>query len=73
MIALNCENGSKKWEFSLGINDAIWGSSAAISSDGTIYFGNCIDYPGLVGGEIIALDLDGNLKWRKQISTKYIK
>jgi len=65
-------NGEIKWVFDLGDYNGVWASSAAISADGTIYFGNSIriNYPN--GGEIIALDLDGNLKWRKTIATSLI-
>jgi len=58
-------NGSVRWIFHLNDRDSVWGSTAAVSDDGTIYIGNGIDYWMLGGGEIIALDLDGNLKWRK--------
>ena len=58
-------NGTEKWHFGLNQGDQIWGSTAAISDDGTIYIGNNIDYNMLGGGEIIALNPDGTEKWRK--------
>ena len=58
-------NGTEKWHFNLEQGDQIWGSTAAISDDGTIYIGNNIDYNMLGGGEIIALNPDGTEKWRK--------
>jgi outer membrane protein assembly factor BamB len=60
-------NGTIRWEFPLRDRDRVWGSTAAISDDGTVYIGNCIDMDMLGGGEIIALDLNGTLKWRKTI------
>ena len=60
-------NGTLRWEVPLREGDGIWGSTAAISDDGTIYIGNGINWDMLGGGEIIALDLGGNLKWRKTI------
>jgi len=66
-------NGSIRWEFDIGNDSGVWGSTAAISDDGTIYIGSNIDYGMLGGGEIIALDLDGNLEWRKIISDSKIR
>jgi outer membrane protein assembly factor BamB len=60
-------NGSIRWTFPLRDGDRIWGSTAAISDDGTLYIGNCIDMDMCGGGEIIALNLNGTLKWRKTI------
>jgi len=58
-------NGTVRWEFPLRDRDRVWGSTAAISDDGTMYIGNCIDMDMNGGGEILALDLNGSLKWRK--------
>jgi outer membrane protein assembly factor BamB len=65
-------NGTIKWTHDFHDEDytAIWGSSAAISADGTIYFGNIIS--GLHGGNIIALNPDGTEKWRKRIATLWV-
>jgi len=62
-------NGTIKWTHDFYDEDhaAIWGSSAAISADGTIYFGNSIS--GLHGGYIMAFNPDGTEKWRKLIAT----
>jgi len=60
-------NGNIKWTYSLNPGDNIWGPTAAISDDGTIYIGNAIDYTYMRGGEIIALNPDGTLKWRYKI------
>ena len=60
-------NGTIRWTFPLRDRDRVWGSTAAISDDGTVYIGNCIDMNANGGGEIIALDLDGTLKWRKTL------
>ena len=60
-------NGTKKWVFHLGDNNGMWGSTAAISKEGTIYFGMCYDMYYGTTGDIIALFPDGTLKWRKSI------
>ena len=59
--------GNIRWNFTIGERDGVWGSTAAISDDGTVYYGSNIDFGMLGGGEIIALDLDGNLLWRKTL------
>jgi outer membrane protein assembly factor BamB len=60
-------NGTMRWVFPLRDRDRVWGSTAAISDDGTVYIGNSIDMDMNGGGEIIALTLNGTLKWRKTI------
>jgi outer membrane protein assembly factor BamB len=60
-------NGSIRWSFTIGNDGGVWGSTAAVSDDGTVYFGSHIDFGMLGGGEIIVLDLDGNLLWRKTL------
>ena len=61
-------NGTIKWSFNPGAK--IWGSSAALSDDGTLYFGTCdLEYTG--GVEIIALYTDGTVKWRKSLDTVF--
>jgi outer membrane protein assembly factor BamB len=61
-------NGTIKWSFNPGAK--IWGSSAAISDDGTIYFGTC-DLESSWGIEIIALNSDGTVKWRNRLNTVF--
>jgi outer membrane protein assembly factor BamB len=61
-------NGTIRWTFPLGDGDRVWGSTAAISDDGTVYVGVNKEYDSMHGGEIVALDLNGTLKWRKIIS-----
>jgi len=61
-------NGTIKWSFDPG--DRIWGSSAAISNEGIIYFGTC-DLETQGGKDIIALNPDGTEKWRKRIGTLF--
>ena len=61
-------NGTIKWSFHT--NDKVWGSSAAISDDGTIYFGTC-DLETSGGKDFIALNPDGTLKWRRTIGTLF--
>lgn len=60
-------NGTIRWTFPLRDRDRVWGSTAAISDDGTVYIGSCINMDMNGGGEIIALGLDGTLKWRKTL------
>jgi len=62
-------NGTIKWSFKLGENSVIWGSSAAISDDGVVYFGASVNGGGcLRGGDIIALSTDdGALLWRDRL------
>jgi len=58
-------NGTIKWSFNTG-NGKVWGSSPALSDDGTLYFGTCdLEWTG--GIEIIALYTDGTVKWRKHV------
>jgi PKD repeat protein len=61
-------NGAIRWKFLLSTGDSVWGPTAAISDDGTVFIGNSIDFWYLGPGEIIALDLNGTLKWRKTIT-----
>jgi outer membrane protein assembly factor BamB len=60
-------NGTIKWIFHLGKYNGMWGSTAAISNEGTIYFGMCYDMGHGNTGDIIALFSDGSVKWRKSI------
>ena len=63
-------NGTIKWSFDPGNGSAFWGSSAAVSDDGTIYVGTYYDYNYGFGGEIIALNSDdGSVRWRKLITS----
>jgi len=57
--AINPSNGSVKWTFDVG--GTIRGGTPCNSVDGTIYVGTSD------GGEIIAVNPDGTLKWRKGI------
>jgi len=61
-------NGTVKWTFDP--EQRIWGSSATISADGTIYFGTC-DLETEGGLDIVALNYDGTLKWRRGIGTLF--
>lgn len=65
-------NGTIKWSFDPGSNSGILDSSAAISFDGTIYFGTCVDIGYTGGGDIITLTLDGTEKWRKRIANDWV-
>ena len=60
-------NGTIRWVFPIGERSGVWGSTVTISDDGTIYVGACLEIGMLGGGEIIALDLNGTLQWRKTI------
>jgi outer membrane protein assembly factor BamB len=65
-------NGTVKWTFSPKKYSGVWGSTAAISDDGVIYFGFEKRYFYPEGGWIFALDLNGNELWRKTISNDFI-
>jgi len=61
-------NGTIKWSFDPGAK--IWGSSPALSTDNTLYFGTCnLEWTG--GKEITALYTDGTVKWRKKLDTVF--
>jgi outer membrane protein assembly factor BamB len=65
-------NGTTKWTFSPNEDSGDWGSTAALSNDGVIYFGfekRCLYDE---GGWIFALDLNGTELWRKTISNEFI-
>jgi hypothetical protein len=63
-------NGTVKWIYNFIDENytAFWMNSVAISSDGIIYVGACINY--LIGGgsEIIAFNYDGSIRFRKVLS-----
>jgi len=69
--AVYSNNGTIKWSFNLGSQNGVWGSSASISADGTIFFGTYLD-DGSGGGDIIALNPDGTEKWRTRIATDFV-
>jgi outer membrane protein assembly factor BamB len=64
--AINPTDGSKKWSFDLGNHRYIRGATPCNSIDGTIYFGT--ENYNSEDGEIIAVNPDGTLRWRKMIS-----
>jgi outer membrane protein assembly factor BamB len=59
LFAINPTNGSVKWTFDVG--GTIRGGTPCNSVDGTIYVGTSD------GGELIAINSDGTLKWQKDI------
>ncbi|MDH7507233.1 MAG: PQQ-binding-like beta-propeller repeat protein [Candidatus Thermoplasmatota archaeon] len=61
LSAIYPNNGTVKWSFDPGPKRTIRGSNPCISADGTIYFGT------YDGGELIAVNPDGTLKWREYI------
>ena len=68
--AIYPNNGTIKWTFKPG--HRIWGSSAALSTDGILYFGTS-DIAGSSpwAYDIIALNTDGTEKWRHFIKTSF--
>ena len=62
-------NGTLKWSFDFGDRNAGW-SSPAISADGTIYIG--VEIGNMAGGEIIAINSNGTLRWRKKIAHDWV-
>jgi len=69
MYALS-PNGSLKWTFDFGSSRNAAHSSPAISSDGTIYVG--IMHGEGLGGEIVVVNPDGTVKWRKYIANEWV-
>ena len=65
-------NGSVKWTFNPGSGRRIRGGTPCNDANGTIYFGTTNDDQPF-GGEIIAVDPDGNERWRKLISNIYVE
>jgi len=65
-------NGTRKWTFDLGNERWVGGSYPAISADGTIYIGTNIG-SGVEGGDIIAINFDGTLRWRKKIASEWVE
>jgi outer membrane protein assembly factor BamB len=61
LYALNPSDGSVKWAFPVG--GTMRGGTPCNSIDGTIFVGTSD------GGEILAINPDGTLKWRKSIGT----
>jgi len=71
LYAIYPTNGSVKWIFNPGSNRKIRGGTPCNSIDGTIYFGTNIGEGD--GGEIIAVNQNGNEKWRKQIANLWVE
>jgi outer membrane protein assembly factor BamB len=63
-------NGTIKWEYPLDPDFRIWMSCPAISADGIIYFGTY--KVGSSAGDIMAINPDGTLNWKKRISGYYV-
>ena len=63
LYAVNPDDGSVKWTFPVG-SGAIRGGTPCNSADGTIIFGTD---NGMNGGDIVAVNPDGTLRWRKQL------
>jgi outer membrane protein assembly factor BamB len=62
LYAVNPADGSVKWTFPVG--DTMRGGTPCNSADGTIIFGTDNEP---YGGDIVAVNPDGTLRWRKQI------
>jgi outer membrane protein assembly factor BamB len=71
LYAINPLNGHVKWVFNPGPDRVIEGGTPAHSADGTIYFGVCIGED--QGGEIIAINSNGNEEWRATIADERIE
>jgi outer membrane protein assembly factor BamB len=63
LYAIN-PDGTVKWIFPLGDLRLDAFAAPAISADGIIYIGACIDYDHGVGGELIVVNPDGTERWR---------
>jgi outer membrane protein assembly factor BamB len=62
-------NGTIQWIFDTSPGK-VWGSTAALSNDSTLYFGTC-DLENTGGLEIIGLYTNGTVKWRQPIGTVF--
>ena len=70
LYAVNPEDGTLKWSFDPGEDQIIAKSSPAVSADGSIYFGTNIGETS--GGDIVALNADGTLRWRHRIADEWV-
>ena len=64
-------DGTVKWSCFLGNERWVGASAPAISADGTIYVGTCIG-SGVEGGDIIAINYNGTIRFRKKIAKEWI-
>jgi outer membrane protein assembly factor BamB len=62
-------NGTILWSFDTSPGK-VWGSTAALSADGTLYFATA-DYEWTGGLEFFALWANGSLKWRRPLSSTF--
>ena len=70
LYAINPEDGSIKWTYDPGEDRRIEEGTPCTSEEGTIYFGTHIDV--YDGGELIAVNPDGNERWRKMLASIWI-
>ena len=62
-------DGIVKWSFDTSPGK-VWGSTAALSADGTLYFATAdLEWSG--GVELIALEVNGTVKWRRPLSSTF--
>jgi outer membrane protein assembly factor BamB len=62
-------NGTIVWSFDTSPGK-VWGSTAALSADGTLYFATAdLEWSG--GVEIIALWINGTVKWRRSLDSTF--
>jgi outer membrane protein assembly factor BamB len=62
-------DGTIKWSYDTSPGK-VWGSTAALSGDGTLYFGTCdLEWSG--GVELIALWTNGTVKWRDSLDSVF--
>jgi len=62
-------NGTIKWSFDTSPGK-VWGSTAALSADGTLYFATA-DLKWSGGVEVIALWINGTVKWRRPLDSTF--
>jgi outer membrane protein assembly factor BamB len=62
-------NGTIRWTFDTSPGK-VWGSTAALSADGTLYFATAdLEWSG--GVELISLWANGTIKWRQPLSSTF--
>ena len=70
LYAINPEDGTIKWTYDPGEDRRIEEGTPCTSAEGTIYFGTHIGETD--GGELIAVNPDGNERWRIKVATVWV-
>lgn len=71
VYAVSPETGQILWRFDPGDERKITGGTPCVCADGILYVGTTID--DVSGGEMIAIDKDGNERWRHTIANDRVE